>query len=130
VELALLVLWLPEAARPRFVAHLLESADRYRPWSAKAVEGEPKEQCQRWGPLVLKEPETMSVEGFCDVMEVEVTAGLSTFSTPPDLLSRPVRMLWLLKLGKRAGQAYAELERALGSQEQAIEHAWWTIARL
>ena len=130
VELALLVLWLPEAARPRFVGHLIERADRYLPWSAKAVEGEPWEQCRRWGPLVIKEPETMSVEGLCHVMEAELTAGLQTYTTPREMLSRPVRMLWLLKLGRRAGQAYAGLEQALGGEDRALEYAWWTITKM
>ena len=130
IELALLLLWLPEAARPRFVAQLLHSADRYLPWPETAIVGEPWQQCQQWGPQVIKDPQTMSVEGFCHVMEAELTAGLQTFTTPLDILSRPVRMLWLLKLGKRAGQAYAGLEQALGGEERAVEYAWWTIAKL
>ena len=72
----------------------------------------------------------MSVEGFCGLLEVELTAGLCTFCTTAEALSRPVRMLWLLRQGRRAAQVYAGLEAALGSRQQALEYARWVIAGL
>ena len=130
IELALLMPWLSDAERARFLARLMPNARKYLPWSALDLPDEPWEQCQRWWPLVLKAPESMSIEGFCCLLEAELTSGLSTFCTPLSLLSRPVRMLWLLRQCRRAGQVYAALERALGNRAQALDYAWWVVAGL
>ena len=130
VELALLLPWLTDAERARFLDRLLPNARKYLPWTEGYVWGEPWQQCQQWGPLVLQQPETMSIKGFCGLMGAELGYGLSTFCTPLALLSRPVRMLWLWRQGRRAGQVYAALEQALGNRAQALDYAWWVVAGL
>lgn len=130
LELALLLPWLTDAERARFLDRLLPNARKYLPWTEAYLWGEPWEQCQRWGPLVIKEPQTMSVEGFCCLLEAELTIGLQTFTTPLEALSRPVRMLWLLRQGRRAGQVYVALEQSLGNRSQAMDYAWWVVAGL
>ena len=131
LELALLLPWLAgEEERMPFLDELLPTAKKTLPWTSDYVFGEPWEQCQQWGPLVIQAPEMMTTEGFCCLLKAELTYGLSTFCTPLDLLSRPVRMLWLLRQGQRAGQVFAALEQALGSRERAMNHAWWVIAEL
>ena len=128
VELALLVAWLPKAEQPRAVGRLALNAGKHYPWTRADLPDEPREQCQQWGPVDIQEPEMVSVEGWCGLLEVELTAGLCTFCTLPEDLSRPVRMLWLLRQGRRAGQVYAGLEAALGSRQRALEYARWVIA--
>lgn len=130
LELALLVPWLPEAERPRAVGRLGLNAGKHYPWTRADLLDEPREQCQQWGPLEIQEPELLSVEGWCGLLEVELTAGLCTFCTTLDELSRPVRMLWLLRQGRRAAQVYAGLEAALGSRQRALEYARSVIAGL
>ena len=130
VEVALLLSWLSEAERPRFVERLLPKARKYLPWSEQRLEGEPWEQCQEWGPLVIRQPEALSIEGFCRMLEAELVIGLQTYCTSLEALSRPVRMFWLWRQGRRAGQVYAALEQALGNHGQAVSYAWWVVAGL
>ena len=131
VELALLMPWLTNAERRRFLDLLLPRAGNHDPWTIADVEGEPWEQCQQWDePLVITEPETMTSEGFCCLLEFALKTGLTTFCTPLEVLSRPVHMLWLYRQGQRAGQVYAALEQALGNRAQALNYAWWVIAGL
>ncbi|HEU5199834.1 MAG TPA: hypothetical protein VFU32_09365 [Ktedonobacterales bacterium] len=128
VELALLMPWLPDAERGRFLALLLPRAGKYQPWTRKFVKKELWQQIRQWEePVVIKEPETMTIEDFRCLLEAELANGLSTFCTPLDLLSRPVRMLWLLRQGRRAGQVYALLEQAAGNRAQALYSAWWVV---
>jgi hypothetical protein len=129
-ELALLLAWLPDAERRRFLDLLLPKAAKYHPWTPKNVEGEPWQQCQKWAdPLVINEPETMTSEGFCALLETQLAGGLITFCTPLDLLSRPVRMLWLLRQGQHAKQVYTVMEQVLG-RAQAMDFAWWVVTGL
>ena len=131
VELALLLAWLPETERRRFLDLLLPRAGKQHPWALDDVDEDLWQQCQKWDePLVINEPETMTTEGFCALLEAEVSGGLTTYCTPLDLLSRPVRMLWLLRQGQRAGQVYAALEQALGNRLLALDAAWWVVAGL
>ncbi len=131
LELAFLLAWVPDAERRRFLDVLLPRAGAYRPWTHRFVEKEPRQQVRQWEePLVINEPETMTTEDFCCLLEAEFTYGLSTFCTPLEVLSRPVRMLWLLRHGQRVGQIYAGLEQALGSRERALHSAWWVVADL
>ena len=130
VELALLLAWLPEAERRRFLDLLLPKAGKYHPWTPKNVEEEPRQQVQQWDePLVIQQPETMTTEGFCALLEAELSGGLMTFCTPLELLSRPVRMLWLLRQGRLAGQVYTAFEQVVG-RARALDAAWWTVDRL
>jgi hypothetical protein len=130
IELTLLMPWLPDTERRRFLDQLLPNAGKYHPWTARDVEGEPWEQCQKWAdPVVINDPETMDSEDFCTLLEARVKNGLYTYCTPLEVLSRPVRMLWLWRQGKQAGQVYAALEQALG-RAQAMDFAWWVVAGL
>jgi hypothetical protein len=131
VELALLLAWLPDTERRRFLDLLVSRArtGKRAPWAIDDVDEDLWEQVQRWQePLVITEPETITDEGFCNLLEVQLAGGLTTFCTPLDLLSRPVRMLWLLRQGRLVGQVYTAMEQALG-HAQALDLAWWTIAR-
>ena len=131
LELALLVPWLTDEERGRFLDLLLPRAGKYQPWTSRFVKKEPRQQVHQWDdPLVIKQPETMSVEDFCCLLEAQFATGLSTFCTPLALLSRPVRMLWLLRQGQRAGQVYAALEQAVGTRAQALHHLWWVMVEL
>ena len=130
LELALLLAWLPESERRRFLDLLVPRAGRHASWTFDDVEGEPWQQVHKWDePLVIKEPETMSVEDFSCLLEAQLESGLYTYCTPLDWLSRPVRMLWLLRQGRLAGQVYAALEQAAGSLA-ALDAAWWVVAGL
>ena len=130
VELALLLAWLPEGERRRFLDLLVPRAGRQHPWTLDDVDDELWLQCQKWRePLDIKEPETMTREDFCTLLETQLKSGLDTYCTPLDGLSRPVRMLWLLRQGRLVGQVYAAMEQALG-RAQALDFAWWTVARV
>jgi hypothetical protein len=129
IELALLLPWLPDGERRRFLDRLLQ-ARKQDPWTIDDVDEEPWEQCQRWDePLVLHELETMDSEGFCALLEGQLKTGFYTYCTPLEVLSRPVRMLWLLRQGRLVGQVYAAMEQALG-HEQALDLAWSVVAGL
>ena len=130
VELALLLAWLPEAERRRFLDALLPRAGKQDSWTFDDVDEEPWQQCQKWQePVVIKEPETMTSEDFCCLLEGQLKSGLYTYCTPLDWLSRPVRMLWLLRQGRQVGQVYAIMEQTLG-HAPALDAAWWVIAGL
>jgi hypothetical protein len=130
IELALLLPWLPDAERRRFLNLLLTRAGKQDPWTIDDVDEEPWQQVQQWAdPLVITEPETMDSEDFCALLEAHIKIGLYTFCTPLEVLSRPVRMLWLWRQGRRAGQIYAAMEQALG-RAQALDAAWWVVAGL
>ncbi len=130
LELTLLLAWLPAGERRRFLDLLLPKAGKHAPWTLDDVDDEPWQQCQQWNePLVIQQPETMTTEGFCALLEAELSGGLMTFCTPLELLSRPVRMLWLLRQGRLAGQVYTAFEQVVG-RAQALDAAWWTVDRL
>ena len=130
VELALLMPWLTDAERRRFLDALLPRAGKQAPWSLEDVDEDLWQQCQRWRePVVIQESETMSREDLSTLLETQLRSGLYTYCTPLDLLSRPVRMLWLLRQGLQVGQVYAALEQALG-RAQALDAAWWVVAGL
>ncbi|HEU5199908.1 MAG TPA: hypothetical protein VFU32_09735, partial [Ktedonobacterales bacterium] len=130
VELALLLAWLPETERRRFLDLLLPRAGRQPPWTLDDVEEDLWQQCQRWDePLVITEPETMTRQDFSDLLETQLTSGLYTYCTPLEVLSRPVRMLWLLRQGRLVGQVYAAMEQVVG-HAQALDAAWWVVAGL
>ena len=130
MELALLLAWLPETERRRFLDLLLPRAGKQHPWALDDVDEDLWQQCRKWDePLVIQEPETITREDFSTLLETQLAGGLMTYCTPLDVLSRPVRMLWLLRQGRLIGQVYALLEQAVG-RAQALDAAWWTIARL
>ncbi|HEU5198695.1 MAG TPA: hypothetical protein VFU32_03605 [Ktedonobacterales bacterium] len=131
VELALLLAWLPETERRRFLDLLVPRAGKQPPWTLDDVEEDLWEQVHRWQePLVITEPETMTREGFSTLLGTQIKSGLYTYCTPLEVLSRPVRMLWLLRQGRLVGQVYAAMEQALGSPAQALDAAWWVVAGL
>ena len=129
-ELAFLLAWVPDDERRRFLDALLPRAGRQDPWSLEDVDEDLWQQCQRWRePVVIQESETMSREDLSTLLETQLRSGLYTYCTSLDLLSRPVRMLWLLRQGRQVGQVYAALEQALG-RAQALDAAWWVVAGL
>ncbi len=128
LELSLLLAFLPDAERPRFLARLVQAAPRRFPWQEHEVAGEPRAQCAHWEPLAGLDK--LTVPGLCARFERELEAGLRSYQTPLEELSRPVRMYWLLKQGRRLGQVAAALEQRLGSRQQALRVLWWVVADL
>jgi hypothetical protein len=127
LELAFLLAWVPEDERRRFLDALLPRAGKQAPWTLEDIDDDLWQQCQRWQePLVIQEAETMSREDLSCLLEGQLKTGCYTYCTPLEVLSRPVRMLWLLRQGRQVGQVYAAMEQALG-RAQALDAAWWAI---
>jgi hypothetical protein len=122
--------WLTDAERRRFLDALLPRAGRHAPWTLEDVDDTLWQQCQQWREsIVIQEPETISREDLSTLLEAQFKSGLYTYCTPLEVLSRPVRMLWLLRQGRQVGQVYAAMEQALG-RVQALDAAWWVVAGL
>ena len=130
VELALLLPFLSEAERPRFLIGLAQAAWRSFPWPEAPLAKEPRAQLVVWAPIVPADCTGLGEPDLSAWLKKEVLDGLRSVQTPLALLSRPVRMYWLLRQGQRAGQVYAALERLLGDREQALDCVWRVVAGL
>jgi hypothetical protein len=103
--LRLLLHALPAEERERCLARLRAVAGTRQPWSEDDLPAEPLERCTR----------------LCGMLEVELEAGLITYATPDDRLSRLIRTFWLWRHGQRIGQVYHALVRLVGEQRARSE---------
>jgi len=120
-EARLLVAALPAEERERCIQRLLPLVEKRPPWNEQDVGDEPAEQCKYWWPLSSEKVAQQTPRGLQLVMLTELENGLRSMATPLWLLNRIVRGVWLLRLGRRVGQVYAELERQPGGSQQARE---------
>jgi hypothetical protein len=119
--LRLLLHALPAEERERCLARLRAVAGTRQPWSEDDLPAEPLERCTRWTRFEPERFARQTVGGLCGMLEVELEAGLITYATPDDRLSRLIRTFWLWRHGQRIGQVYHALVRLVGEQRARSE---------